>query len=244
MKSKYLLAFIFTFLALSGIALAQEQKVCAVYFTGIGCPHCAKSDPVIFKEFVPRHENFVVIEYEIYQQRENAPLLMKYSEEYNTGMGVPLLIFNKELSIIGDIPIITGAEKHIETLKENGCPLLSGEVSFDELDFNSLPGSPKIWANERILIKTGSGNETEEIEKIMKELLFSESPEEVINKYTLLETSPIPVHLSGQDVKFKHAVKVGENWIFQYEYANNEGAITTTTIPPTTVPVSPSSGSE
>jgi len=244
MKSKYLLAFIFTLLALSGTVLAQEQKVCAVYFTGIGCPHCAKSDPVIFKEFVPRHENFVVIEYEIYQQRENAPLLMKYSEEYNTGMGVPLLIFNKELSIIGDIPIITGAEKHIETLKENGCPLLDGEVSFDELDFNSLPGSPKIWANERILIKTGSGNETEETEKIMKELLFSESPEEVINKYTLSETSPIPVHLSGQDVNFKHAVKVGENWIFQYSYANNEGAITTTTIPPATVPASPSFGSE
>ena len=220
MKLEYLLSFIITSLIISAVALAEEQKVCTVYFTGVGCPHCAKADPVLLKEFVLSHKNLVVIEYEIYQQRENAPLLMEYNEKYNTELGVPLLIFNNELSIIGDSPIITGAEQYIETLKENNCPLLNNAVSFDEMDLNSLPGLPKIWANERILIKVGSGSETPETQKLMKELLFSENLKELINTSELLEISPVPVHLSGQDVNFGHAVKIGENWIFQYNSAN------------------------
>jgi len=65
------------------IAQFSSKNICAVYFTGIGCSHCANTDPIIFKDLLREYPNLIIIEYEIYQQRENAPLLEKYNQNYS-----------------------------------------------------------------------------------------------------------------------------------------------------------------
>lgn len=222
MKIQNIMCLILTALLLAGpFALAQENVICLVYFTGVGCSHCAKTDPVVLGELPKEYENLVVIEYEIYQQMDNSPLLMGYNDKYGTGLGIPLLIFDEDLSQIGDSPILDNLRGNIENKQEeNDCLLLDSSVSFSDLDLYKLPAFPKLWANGRILIKTGKGEETEEIKNLTKEMMFSENIQKLVEENNLKEINPQVVHLSGQDLKFTDAVEVGTNWIIQY---NTEG---------------------
>ena len=124
---------------------AAGQSTCVVYFTGIGCPHCAQVDPIILEQLPKEYPNLVVIEYEIYQETENAPLLYEYNEVYGSGLGIPLAIFGQDNFLAGDAPIL----KNIKGLIEKGnnpCPLIDGSsVDFEDLDVSNLPGKPIIW---------------------------------------------------------------------------------------------------
>ena len=95
---------------------------CGVYFTGIGCPHCAVADPWLFYEFVPTHP-LVIVEYEIYRDgAANTRVLEKYIEEYGARPGVPQIIFDRENVIAGDVPILRELENTFKDL--NGtCPV-------------------------------------------------------------------------------------------------------------------------
>ncbi len=160
MKEKWILVilaliFILPLFLISSFFINSVQAedssdfICAVYFTGVGCPHCANTDPVILEDLPKEYPNFVVIEYEIYQQRENAPLLYEYNENYNSGLGIPLIIFNKKDYMRGDRPILESIRGKIEGLDSNKCPLMDGtSVNFNQLDINSLPGQPKIWTSQ------------------------------------------------------------------------------------------------
>jgi len=142
-----------------GFSFAQEDTVCAVYFTGVGCPHCANTDSVVLEDLPKEYSNLVVIEYEIYQQRENAPLLYTYNENYNSGLGIPLIIFNKDEHIIGDRPILNNIREAIEK-GPNPCPLIDGSsVDFQNLDLASLPGNPKIWKGGDVFTKPEQSGE-------------------------------------------------------------------------------------
>ena len=134
---------------------------CAVYFTGVGCTHCAKTDPVILEDLPKEYPNFVVIEYEIYQQKENALLLDEYCEKYNLPYcqpggpvpccGIPLVIFSQSHDeiITGGKAILGSIREKIEVLDSNKCFLVDGtSVNFNKLDVNSLPGKPKIWTSQ------------------------------------------------------------------------------------------------
>lgn len=135
---------LFSLFLLSRPAAANEST-CIVYFTGIGCPHCAKADPVLLEELPEKYPDLVIIEYEIYQERENAPLLYEYNSVYGSGLGIPLIIFNKDNFIIGDGPILEFIEEMIKEQKGNPCPLVNGSsVNFEELDVSTLLGKPKI----------------------------------------------------------------------------------------------------
>ena len=53
-------------LSILGILLlpvsAQADKVvCTVYFTYIGCPNCAFTDPIVLTEWTEKYDNLVVI---------------------------------------------------------------------------------------------------------------------------------------------------------------------------------------
>ncbi len=131
--------------------LAQKGDfVCAVYFTGIGCPHCAQVDPFVLEQLPKEYPNLRIIEYEIYQERENAPLLYRYNDVYGSGLGIPLAILGKDRFIVGDKPILDNLRKEIEK-GSNPCPLIDGSlVNFEELDLSSLPGKPKIWPESTV----------------------------------------------------------------------------------------------
>ena len=152
------LAFILSLFLPKTLFAREERMVCAVYFTGIGCPHCAKADPVVLEELLERYPNLVVIEYEIYQQQENSPLLYEYNESYGSGLHIPLLIFGRDGFLVGDNTIIKGAPLVLEEKTENPCPLVDGtSAAFEGLDVSSLPGRPKIL--------TGSGGEVAGVKK-------------------------------------------------------------------------------
>lgn len=159
LKIIFLTFFIITsFLLVSDFSTAQTNQtssVCAVYFTGVGCPHCAKTDPIILENLLKEYPNLIIIEYEIYQQKENASLIQKYNENYNSGLGIPSVIFNKKEHIAGDRSIINNIKGIIEKSKGNPCPLINGNAqNFEDLNLVDLPGKPKIWTKDRILTKT------------------------------------------------------------------------------------------
>jgi len=198
----------------------SKNYICSVYFTGIGCPHCAKTDPVVLGELPQEYPNLIIIEYEIYQQPENAPLLYSYSSRYDTGMGVPLIIFNEEKHIIGDMPILRNVRNTLNEMDSNECPLLDGLIDFNELDLTSLPGKPKIWAKDRILISSGGGGRNE----ILKELLTTSDIPAALEKvnYTIIEPEPAP--LSGSYINFDNAVEL-DGWIFEWNGKGVEGKV-------------------
>ncbi|HUV42677.1 MAG TPA: hypothetical protein VMY36_02100 [Patescibacteria group bacterium] len=139
-------------------SLQAEEKTCLIYFTGVGCPHCAQVDPVLLKELPKKYPNLVIIEYEIYQQRNNAPLLTKYNEIYGSGLSIPLIIFGKDNFLIGDRPILENIETKLEQLEGNACPLTDGSsTSFGDLDISTLPGKPEILSASAGSISVSSG---------------------------------------------------------------------------------------
>jgi len=196
---------------------AQEQKlVCAVYFTSLSCPHCADASPVIFGQLPTEYPNFLLVEYELSQHPENGPLFMEYNERYNSGLGIPLIIFNKNTHIIGGSPIVRGVRDVLGQFKENGCPLVDGaNVGFKDLNITSLSGEPTIWHQGRVLIKTGSGGEN----KLLKDLLTGGDLNKVLKGVEFEKIGPSRLLIAGGSVKFDNAIKV-EGWTFQW---NGEG---------------------
>ena len=158
MKKPYLLLFaiiLFAFIPLSFAGHVADQNasyVCGVYFTGNGCPHCAKVAPFI-EDLLNKTPNLVLIKYEIYQEQENVPIVDAYLSKYGLSPGIPLIMFSKDVYLSGDSPIINNLESTITSLGENPCPLMNGSaLSFNELNCGSLPGKPEVLVeNETIL---------------------------------------------------------------------------------------------
>lgn len=105
-------------------ATCVRPASCAVYFTGIGCPHCALTDPWLFYEFVPKHP-VVVVEYEIYRDASaNGPIMDEYVRkygEYGAVPGVPQIIFDENHIVVGDMPIVKELNKTVSEV--SGCIL-------------------------------------------------------------------------------------------------------------------------
>lgn len=118
--------------------------VCAVYFTGANCPHCAKALPVVEK-IVNDTPNLVLIKYEVQQKKENAPVFGNYGSAYGFELGIPTILLGTGNVIQGDDSIITGLKNRIDALQYNPCPLMNGSsIAFDKLNLSSLPGKPEI----------------------------------------------------------------------------------------------------
>ncbi len=199
-------------------------KGCLVYFTGIGCPHCAKSDPYIFEEYLKTHPDVVVIEYEIYRTPGNARIGLAYADKYKSRTGIPH-VYLPNTEILGDLPILKNLVGTVDAIPEEQkdvCLTLDGLVKYDELDFNQLPGIPKIWRDNRILIREEDGT-TPVDSYVLKELLSTSScgVKEILEdnniEYEIIH--PEPVALSGREVKFDNAIRLN-GWVFQW---NGEG---------------------
>ena len=65
---KWILFLLILSLTLIGFNLASAQTgnnsyFCTLYFTFIGCPNCAHTDPIVLTEWPQKYPNLVVIEY-------------------------------------------------------------------------------------------------------------------------------------------------------------------------------------
>ena len=213
---------VFFFVSFSPRTQAQETPnnyLCGVYFTGVGCPHCAKTDPYVLKSWLKKYPNFIVIEYEIYQQKQNASLLFNYDQTYQSGLGIPSLVFGKSLKAAGDQPIINGENSFFQKAKINPCPLADGrEVSFSDLKISSLVSWPKIWTQDKILIKDGEKGD----DVLLKNLLTQTNLTEILKDKNYKKIQPKEIALSGQNVTFENAIKI-DDWIFQWNGKKIEG---------------------
>jgi hypothetical protein len=160
-----------------------------------------------------QYPNLLIIEYEIYQQQENSSLLYLYDEQYDSGLGVPLIIFNEDESLKGDIPILDNINNVLNSKKNNKCLLVNGSsVDFSLLDIVNLPGSPKLWHQNKILMKVEEGSSDS---KLLRDLLVGSDLDIVLGDKNFTEVDPIKVPLSGKNVKFEQAIKI-DNWLFQW----------------------------
>jgi hypothetical protein len=158
------------FAALLTVALCADgiaaPLTSVVYFTGIGCPHCAMTDPVLLRQTV-RQSELLVIEYEIYQDSVNAPLIMDYYALFGGRPGIPAMIAGREQgqSIIGDSPILAEMERFIDANRDNGVILPTRSVSVDRLNIAELPGRPKLWFRDRVAVRQEIGSRESEAVK-------------------------------------------------------------------------------
>ena len=197
------------------ISAQNQNKVCAVYITGIGCPNCAFTDPTLLTEFTTANPNLIVIEYEIYHLgASNRDIANQYFESYlpETQPGVPFIIFNKDQTGLGRFQVLN-AEQTIKELNSNPCPLADGSfINFEELNLAELPGKVNIWTKNRILIFNGTreGNN-----QFLKELLTTEDISSALKEIDFQEVECFPVAISGAEIEFGNAVKL-DGWIFQW----------------------------
>ena len=213
--------------------LAQDY-FCAFYFTYIGCPNCAVTDPIVLTEWPKKYPNLVVIEYGWHGgdwQSPNSQFFGEYASVYRTQAAVPQIVIDKNNIRLGRIDV-PKAEAEIKKKEFNPCPLIDKSISFKELDLDQLPANPKIWANGRILIKL-SENEWlfqwdgenpprtigKEVftQKEIKELLFTKNLFEKLKNKVFDIVEPQKVEFSGiafpgsdfiPSTSFENAIKI------------------------------------
>lgn len=195
----------------------SQGKICGVYFTGIGCPHCAAADSVILNKYLEKYPSFLVIEYEIYRTPVNGKVMSDYMSGAGISKGIPQMIIKNSYEVgestSGRGPTTTWTKKKIESLDSAKCKLADGsQVAFENLSLNSLPGRPKIWTGNRILIRT-SQKKTDN--QLLHQLLTTKRLGWVINQHNFSKVEPKPVPLSGNKVKFDKAIRL-EGWKFQW----------------------------
>lgn len=194
-----------------------NDYICGVYFTGIGCPHCAKIDPYLFKETLPYNNNIVIIEFEVKSKRENAQFAIPYDNIYKSGLEIPFLIVNEDNVYYYDSIRNNFIENNFNDLKTNTCPLPpsvyeNGETSFNNLNLNKINGSPVIWLNDRGLEKTGKSN----IDAILlKRLLTDQNIDSVLNQIPHKHVDEKFLIYSGGVVFFDNAI-VLDGWRFYF----------------------------
>jgi len=180
-----------------------------IYFTGIGCPHCAHTDPVVLKSRL-RKGDVMVFEYEIYRDNVNGPLFMAYNKAYGTKLAVPQIIVTPdEASIVsGDTPLLRSLDTLIRLHKGNDIILSNEQVSFDKLSFVKLPYKPKIWFKDRMAAREDSSSL--QSESIKTFLINGDVPKECAPQKKAIAP------LSGGKIKFKNACRL-DGWVLMYD---------------------------
>ncbi|MBN1941395.1 MAG: hypothetical protein JW772_04405 [Candidatus Diapherotrites archaeon] len=130
-KKRFLLAIFLLFLLSN--AYAQENTVCAYFFYGPGCPHCAKASAHL-ETLEAKYPNFELHSMNINLEQELIlELYQKYDVDEEVWGHVPVLFIGDQW-ILGDTPIIEETEPQIERYLETGaeCP--------DKIDLGSASG--------------------------------------------------------------------------------------------------------
>lgn len=230
-----LAAMVFAVISMPPVS-ALEDRVCVLYFTYVGCPNCATTDPIVLSEWTGKYDNLVVIEHMWYghdYQDPDSQFFGTYAMEYGTQAAVPYLSIDEDNIRMGRADVPAG-EADISSMGSNPCPLAGGSVPFGELDLNELEGEPKIWANGRILLSLGedrwlfqwdgdgisgdiAGSEGMSNEMV-KELLFTEDISGALEGKRFETSEPLKAEFSGAAFPeydfvphedFENAVEIG-----------------------------------
>ncbi|MDD1665382.1 MAG: hypothetical protein LUQ32_08485 [Methanomicrobiales archaeon] len=198
-----------TFSVIPGAAVSGTQEtLVGYYFTGDGCPHCAKVNPVLFGEWLTTYPGLVVVEYEVYSHKENAAVMAGMDPRYGIGLGIPVLSFGANASFTGDVPILSAVPGFLNrTLGGSGSR--EGLTSLDSLDIASLPGYPRVWQGGRVLIREGPGGDT----LLLRSLLAGDDPGLVLSGKGIEILDSLTVNLDGREIRFGRSLRL-DGWVF------------------------------
>jgi len=211
MKKIYLtiITYIILFFSVKPV-LAQEDKFCTLYFTYIGCPNCARTDPLVLGEWLKKYPNLIVIEYSWLGGDwgdPNSKFFGDYAEKCGLQAAVPQIVIKENENCLGAIDV-PRAEDFIKEGKSNSCPLIDKAVPFDKLDLDELPGKPKIWANEKVLVSLGEGDWLFQWNGAKPEILNTPELKAVKPQNILFSGAAFPNATYVPSANFENAVKI------------------------------------
>ena len=78
-----------------------KNYFCAFYFTFIGCPNCAHTDPIVLNQWTKKYPNLIIVEYAWESgdwKNPNSKFFGDYTKAYKTPAAVPQLVLTNPIS--------------------------------------------------------------------------------------------------------------------------------------------------
>ncbi|MDD1653796.1 MAG: cytochrome c biogenesis CcdA family protein [Methanomicrobiales archaeon] len=188
------------------------------YFTSDGCSHCANVNPHMLGDWLETYPDMVVVEYELATRPGNYAALAEMDRKYHTGLSVPFLFVSPADIYTGDTAILSGVPILMEILEQDPAARPAGSLNLSTLDPASLEGMPRVWRENRILIRTGPGGDS----RVLERLLGDPDPTQVLGETRWTRTTPEPVSHPGVQATFQHAVQLN-GWLFQWNGVDVKG---------------------
>lgn len=211
---KIFTVLLFILFLFSTNSFAQESKKFAIYFTGIGCPHCAKVSPVLHKKI--EEGDLIVIEYEIYNRIANSRVLNSYADSYKMSLGIPQMLFSKEVIEDGDSPIISKLDEMVSDSNPNEIFLENGKsVSFENLDLNILNRYPTIYSKDRVVIRKSIKDITKEQNEQIKNFIYNSDLQLAIDGLNGTVVKTELVKTASASLKYDNAININ-GWLLQW----------------------------
>jgi hypothetical protein len=209
---------------------AARETVVGYYFTGDGCPHCAKVNPVLFGEWLNTYPGLVVVEYEVYGHTENAVVMAGMDRTYGIGLGIPVLFFGPNATFTGDAPIISGVPGFLNGTFQ-GTGQKEGLIPLEALDIAGLSGYPRVWQGARVLVREGPGGDT----RTLRDLLRGVDPGTILTGKTYNLLGPLTVSHGDLEIRYEQSLRV-DGWIFGWNGGPLSNATPVSTVSPAPTP--------
>ncbi len=192
------------------------------YFTGIGCPHCAKVSPVLHEK-VNAQKGLLMIEYEIYQESSNATVLYSYNSKYGYQLAIPLTLYAPKDFDQGDSPILNNFDTQISKLPVNTIELSKSTVSWSDLNLNDFEGRVKLFTKDRVALQNTSQDLSNEQEGQIKEFLTTTDLDTYVQTVQGTQIKDLIIEYSGGNEVYTHGVNIG-SWTLLWR-GNNDAKI-------------------
>ncbi|MBU1120194.1 cytochrome c biogenesis CcdA family protein [Patescibacteria group bacterium] len=200
----------------------QEVKA-FTYFTGIGCPHCAKVSPVIHKN-VNAQEGLLMIEYEIYQESSNASMLYSYNAKYGYQLAIPLILYAPKDFDQGDTPILDNFNSQVAKLQTNTIELPNKTVTWEDLNLNDFDGRVKLFTKDKVALQSTSKDLTTKQIAIIKEFLTTNDMDTYVKTLEGTQVKDMTIEYPGGNEIYTHGVNIG-SWTLLWR-GNSDAQIT------------------
>lgn len=208
-KSKFAHIVLTAVLFFSMLSVVQASDVKTfIYFTGIGCPHCANVSPTLHNR-VNEDTGLLMVEYELYKEASNARILAEYSNRFDFNLAIPLIVYEPQIYDLGDDPIIKNLETNIAGLDSNILQLADEEIQWEVLSMNDFDGKPKIFGNNRVAVKSTTKEITDEQSTQIKDFLTSSNLEQYVSQLPGDSASDLEVEYPGGTEIYDNGVVIG-----------------------------------
>jgi len=209
LKGILLILFLSLFLLPSNIQAQENTQLKSItYFTGIGCPHCAKVAPVLHEK-VNADGNFLVVEYEIYQQSANAKYLNTYASKYGSGTGIPLVFYDEPNYDFGDAKILKNFDTNLAKTPINTFELPDGYMNILSADLNKFEGKPKIYGKDRVAYQNTNKDLSPEENALIRDFLLAQDLNTYVKELSGKKVKTLTVKISGAEEVYDYGISIG-----------------------------------